>query len=250
MKITILGCGPSYGLPSLSRGFGQCDPDNPKNTRTRSSILIQEKGKNILIDSAPEMRLQLLKAGSPPLCAVLYTHEHFDHMGGAEDLKNVRHVDDKLPIYACEKDEKMFKKRLDYLFDAPEATNPFEMRRIEAGKPFDVDGLRVLPLQQYHGAGTSLGFRIGPFAYSTDARAVGDHYFDSLAGIDVWILGVVTPNQNTKHITLDEALQWIDRVRPKRAYLTHLGARMDYDRLKAALPDTVEPVYDGMEIFV
>lgn len=250
MKVRILGCGPSYGVPSLNRGYGSCNPDNPKNFRLRSSVLIQSDQSNILIDSGPEVRIQLLKAGSPHLDAVLYTHEHYDHMGGADDLRSELNEQMRiLPVYLTRQASHHFKNMLDYLFDLKGDENPvFDIHLIQPYRPIKIKDISVLPIPQRHGAGMSVGFRIGDFAYSTDVSDMDERAFDALRGIKVWILGVVTPVPNNKHINLDQALQWIEKVKPERVYLTHMGTRMDYDQLCQTLPDYIRPVYDEMEI--
>ena len=252
MQVRILGCGPSYGVPSLSRGYGTCNPADPHNFRLRSSALIQEGNTSVLIDSGPEVRLQLLQAGSPKLSAVLYTHEHYDHMGGADDLRSALRPDDsKLPVYMPESALEHFQHILDYMF-RPETKghNPFDIRVIEPYRPFTVESLNIIPIPQVHGDGLSMGYRIGDLAYSTDVISMDDRAFEALSGVKVWILGVVTPTPNPKHINLDTAFNWIDRVSPERAYLTHMGSRMDYQSLLQTLPRHIRPVYDGQIITV
>ena len=250
MQVKILGCGPSYGVPSLTRGFGLCDPTNPKNFRLRSSILVRENGTNILIDSGPEIRLQLLQAGRPSLDAVLYTHEHYDHMGGADDLRvEVIESDKPLPVYMGEFALPHFRNMLEYLFQSESSDKTvFDVRLIRPYHSFEVNGVSVLPLPQKHGDGESIGYRIGSFAYSTDVVSMDERAFKALKGIKIWLLGVVTPIKNKKHIDLKTALKWIEKVGPEQAYITHMGARMDYEKLFAELPPNIRPVYDGMEI--
>ena len=252
MQIKILGCGPSYGVPSLSRGYGECDPKNPKNFRLRSSVLIQEKGLNLLIDSGPEVRIQLLAAGNPKLDAVLYTHEHYDHMGGADDLRaDISEHTGNLPVYMDETAVPHFKNMLEYLFQPNmTAKSIFDLHVIKPYQKFQINGVEILPIPQKHGNGVSMGYRIGDMAYSTDVVEMEERAFQALVGIKVWILGVVTPIPNKKHINVETALEWIKRINPERAYFTHMGARMDYDRLCATLPSHIRPVYDMMDITV
>ena len=252
MHIKILGCGPSYGVPSLTRGFGDCDPTNPKNFRLRSSILVQKEGTNILIDSGPEVRIQLLRAGHPKLDAVLYTHEHYDHMGGADDLRvDVNEKTGNLPVYLSKSALGHFKGMLDYLFlPGTKDKSIFDVHIVKPYQPIQINGIEVLPIPQKHGGGTSMGYRIGNMAYSTDVVSMNDRAFEALSGIKVWILGVVTPIKNPKHINVDTALEWIERVNPEQAYFTHMGSRMDYDTLCRTLPANIRPVYDGMEFDV
>ncbi len=249
MKVKILGCGPSFGVPSLSRGFGDCDPINPRNRRRRSSILIEDEGTFLLVDSGPEVREQLLNAGRPNIDAVLYTHAHYDHMGGADDLRAALHEDKRiLPVYLSEYDEAHFKEQLRYVFQNQEKP-AFDVHVIRPFEAFQVNKTTILPIPQKHGEGHSTGYRIGDFAYSTDVGEMEDASFAALAGVKVWILGVVTSATDTrKHLNVERALEWIDRVRPDRAYFTHMGTKMDYERLCQYLPSYIRPVYDGMEI--
>lgn len=250
MKVRILGCGPSYGVPSLSRGFGSCDPNNPKNIRLRSSILIEENGTNILIDSGPEIRIQLLRAGSPRLDAVLYTHEHYDHMGGADDLRSDIYENARtLPVFLTKEAAIHFKNILHYLFRThTKKADVFQLNIINPYQSFLVNNISILPIPQKHGNGDSIGYRIGDFAYSTDVISMDEEAFKALEGVKVWVLGVVTPIENKKHINIKTALKWIERVKPEKAYFTHMGVRMDYDMLCRTLPDNIRPVYDEMEI--
>lgn len=251
MKITILGCGPSYGVPSLYRGFGKCDPTNVYNNRTRSSMLLNDNGNTILFDTGPEIRLQLLRAGCSHLDAVVYTHAHYDHMGGADDLRMLLGEKEQiLPIYLSAHDNREFQDRLNYLIQMNVGASFFDIKVIRPYEPFDVNGIKIIPILQYHGDGLSMGYRIGDFAYSTDVKSMDEQGFEALKGVKTWVIGVVTPNPNNKHITLVEALEWIERIKPERAFITHMGTSMDYAELCKTLPPHIRPVYDGMVIDV
>ncbi|MGN1063666.1 MAG: MBL fold metallo-hydrolase [Alphaproteobacteria bacterium] len=254
MKVRILGCGPSYGVPSLSRGFGECDSKNPKNVRTRTAMLLKSEAGNFVFDTGPEIREQLIAAGSPKIDAVLYTHAHYDHMGGAEDLRKAvtgpEDQDTLLPVYLKEDDEREFAELLYFAFPPFAKKMTFDVHVIKPYIPFQINGLEIMPIKQYHSSRTSIGYRIGDFAYSTDVKQMDEKGFEALKGIKIWILGVTTPTENNKHINVKEALKWIELIRPDRAFFTHMGTRMDYETLCKTLPAHVRPVYDGMEIDV
>ena len=246
MKITIMGSGPSYGIPSLTRGFGDCDASNPKNIRTRSSILVQEKKTTLLIDTSPEIKAQLWAQNAPHLDALLYTHIHYDHCGGAEDVKKmILDRQEHLDVYAQKKDIETLLDKFDYVFKKEDL---FQMKPLKMYHPFQIGDLNIVPVPQKHGNITSVGYRIGDIAYSTDLRSMTEKGWETLKGIDTWILGCPSTKENKKHVHLELALKWIEKLAPKRAYLTHLGLHMDYETLTKSLPKNVFPAYDGLVI--
>ena len=249
MKITILGCGPSYGVPSLYKGWGDCNFQNPKNERLRSAILIEHKGKNILIDTPPEIRLELLRANIKKIDALLYTHSHYDHMAGAEDVRKfMQKRNQLLDIYGVRYDLNVFKNQMKFVFDDPESVASVKLNLIKMHIPFTVHGVLVLPIKQYHGKGLSVGYRIGDLAYSTDVKSMDKKGWEILKGTKVWVLGCNNDYLNQKHLCLDEVLEWVQKIQPKRVYLTHLGAKMDYESLCKKLPLNIRPAYDGLQI--
>ncbi len=255
MKIRILGCGPSIGVPSISFGFGKCNPKNPKNIRTRSAILIEtDDKKNILIDTDPEIRLQLIAAGSPHIDAILYTHQHNDHMGGADELYSIMmNRTDKMPIYMQQSDADYFCEKLYYLINSKSMV---DIHIVEPYKPFKIGNNEIIPILQEHGYNYakkpiySIGYRIGNFAYSTDVLNMEERGFELLHELDTWVLGGVSPQANSKHVNLNEALKWIERLNPHHTIFTHLPDDWDYDELNKLLPENIEPAYDGLEFIV
>ncbi len=249
MRITILGCGASYGVPSLFKGFGKCNPKNPKNIRFRSSILIEEQGQHILIDTPPEIRLELLRSNVKKIDALFYTHSHFDHMAGAEDLRNyTRKLGQVLDIYGTRFDLNEYKNQMRYAFKDKKHSDSVSLHTIQFYHPFEVNGITVLPIKQYHGSIKSVGYRIGKFAYSTDVKSMDKKGLDLLKGIDTWVVECTTDKEAVGHVSLEKLLEWVDYIKPKHTYLTHLGTEWDYDKLSKKLPKNMEPVFDGMII--
>jgi len=259
LKVTILGAGPSSGVPMVGGKWGACDPDEPRNRRRRASILVESAdGAAILIDSSPDCRQQLLDAGVTRLDAVLYTHAHADHSHGIDDLRwiNVA-MHAPLPAYGDAETLRLLDTRFGYAF-APLAFKPRGKTRYykpvlqaqEITGPFTVAGLPVTPFAQDHGFSTTLGFRIGDFAYSTDVVRLDDTAFAVLEGIDTWIVDAFHRNPHPTHAHLALTLQWIARLRPRRAALCHMGNSLDYRTLCRELPPGVAPGYDGMVLEV
>jgi phosphoribosyl 1,2-cyclic phosphate phosphodiesterase len=252
MKVTMLGCGPSWGVPRIGGDWGACDPANPKNHRRRVSILVEEHGKTILVDTSPDLRAQLIDAGVQRIDAVLFTHAHADHLHGIDDLRGVnRMMKAALPTYATPETLAEIERRFGYVF-APlkpglegNYYKPVLERHPVVG-PFAAAGLAVTPFVQDHGFSTTLGFRFDRFAYSTDVIALDDRAFQALAGIDTWVVDCIRRTPHVTHSHVARTLEWIERVRPRRAVLTHMDETLDYETLRRALPAGVEPGYDGL----
>jgi phosphoribosyl 1,2-cyclic phosphate phosphodiesterase len=252
MKITILGCGPSSGVPVLGAGWYDCDPDDPRNRRRRSSILVEDGDAVLLVDSSPDCREQLLDAQVERLDAVLFTHAHGDHCHGVDDLRwiNVAMKAD-LPAHASAITLAGVAERFGYAFQPLPATHIGRYYKPvltphEITGPFQVAGLDIVPFEQDHGFSTTLGFRFGPAAYSTDLVKLDEAGFAALDGIELWVVDCFRREPHHTHAYLELVLEWIARVKPKRAVLTHMGPTLDYATLKAELPGGVEPAYDGM----
>lgn len=255
MKIRILGCGSAGGVPMISRGWGKCDPNNPKNRRLRTSLLVRNNDDNILIDTGPDLREQLLCAKVDRLSAVLYTHEHADHTHGIDDLREINRVMGKgIPIYANQATLKVLKARFGYVFRPINVEKePFfhpwlEPNLITPGEPLRINGLKITPFSQDHEWTTSLGFRIKNFGYSTDAVHLYNSALSILKGIDVWVVGCLSEKDHPSHASVERVKEWVNILKPKRTILTHMSIGMDYDTLIRQLPEGIEPGYDGMEI--
>lgn len=254
MKVTILGSGAAGGCPSIARGWGACDPANPRNRRRRPSILVEEGETRILVDTSPDCREQLLSAKVRRLDAVLFTHDHADHIHGIDDLREInRAMQAPLPIYAAAETMESIRTRFPYVLGVVEEGQsiykPMLVPHVVT-KPFIVGGIPVIPYDQDHGYCRTLGFRFGKFAYSTDLVELPEASFAVLAGIETWVVGCLSYDPHPTHAHLDKVLGWLERVKPKRAYLTHMTPSLDYESLQAKLPPQVEPAYDGQEISI
>lgn len=252
MKLTILGCGTSGGSPVIGNHWGSCDPKNPKNRRSRTSALVEWNGKRVLIDSAPDLRSQLLLTEIDDIDAVLYTHPHADHTHGINDLCLLsRRKNAPIPIYADQNTANALLTSFEYAFKDPgnDHYKPFlEINKIEAGIPFSLFGKVVDPFAQDHGIIQSLGFKIGAIAYSTDVQRLDSSTLDWLktASLKVWVVDCLQLEVHRTHSHLAQTLEWIKHVNPKRAILTHMSPYLDFDTLKSQLPEGVEPGYDGL----
>ncbi len=252
MKITMLGCGISTGVPTIGPDWGRCDPTDRRNRRRRASVLIESRGKTVLIDMSPDLREQLLDAGVARIDAILLTHAHADHLHGIDDLRAINRLMKRaIPLYATAGTLAEIGRRFGYaLKPVPPGEHFFKptLAPHEIAGPFEAAGLPVVPFAQDHGFSTTLGFRIGGFGYSTDVTELGENAFQALAGIDVWFVDCLRREPHPTHSHLAKTLAWIARVGPGRAVLTHMDQSLDYRELAAELPAGVEPGQDGLVI--
>lgn len=252
MKVTVLGCGPSWGVPALGPDWGRCDPADPRNRRRRCSLLVESRGANLLIDMAPDLRQQLLDADIARIDAVLLTHAHADHLHGIDDLRMASSLGrQEIPLFAAADTLAEVEQRFAYaLRPVPPGRRVYRpaLTPHEIDGPFDAGGLQVVPFTQSHGYGTTTGFRIGGLAYSTDVVALDEAAFAVLAGIELWVVDCLRRTEHPTHSHLAKTLAWIERVKPRRAVLTHMDQSLDYRELTAELPPGVEPGYDGLAI--
>jgi phosphoribosyl 1,2-cyclic phosphate phosphodiesterase len=254
MKVTILGCGGSNGVPLIGGSWGLCDPKNPRNKRLRASILVEDTDARLLVDSSPDLRAQLLASGSGWLDAVLYTHGHADHVHGIDDLRMVNVIrGSPIDAYCDETTREVISSRFAYALAPPDhgAAEGFyrpclAMQLIRDA--FHVKTIDIKPFEQDHGASRTIGFRFGPIAYSTDVVSLNEEAFSVLEGVKVWIVDCLRFAPHQTHSWFDRTLGWIERVKPERAILTHMNQSMDYDAVSACCPPQVEPAYDGLVI--
>ena len=253
MRVTILGCGSSGGTPTINSGWGAADPKESKNRRLRPSILVEEGATRVLIDASPDLRAQLLNADVNRLDAVLFTHAHADHCHGIDDLRPVNEaMDADIPAYTDSSTWDQLRARFAYTLGArdPRATFYYKPcltpNTIRPGESFRIGALTVSAFEQDHGRMTTLGYRFGRFAYSTDLVNLPEEGFEALKGVEVWIVGTLGPAQHPTHAHVAKAVEWIERVGPKRAYLTHMSNRLDYATLCSTLPPHIRPAHDGL----
>lgn len=252
-RLTVLGCGSAGGTPSVAGGWGRCDPAEPRNRRSRPSALIEHDGTTLLIDTSPDLRGQLLAAGVRRLDGVLFTHAHADHLHGIDDLREInRAMQAPIPAFADAEVLAIIDRRFGYVFEPLEIAYYYKpvLQPMEITGPFSVGNARVIPFVQDHGTCTTLGFRVGDVAYSTDLVRLDDAAFAALAGVRLWVVDAFLDRPHETHASLAQALEWIARVKPERAVLTHMSSSLDYRALQARLPAGVEPGYDGLVVEV
>ena len=252
MKVTMLGCGPSTGVPTIGPDWGRCDPADPRNRRRRASLLVEIGALAILIDTSPDLREQLIDARVARLDAVLMTHAHADHLHGIDDLRGVnRLMRVPIPLWADDKTLAEIRRRFGYALEPVSEPGHYYKPTLEPHRiagPFAIGGIPVVPFAQDHGFSTTLGFRIGAMAYSTDVTELDDDAFAAVAGVELWIVDCFRRARHPTHSHLDKTLGWIARVQPRRSVLTHMEQSLDYRELSAELPAGVEPGRDGLII--
>lgn len=258
LKLTILGCGTSGGVPRIGNNWGACDPANPRNRRRRCSVLVEREGgegtTQVLVDASPDLREQMLDADVSWLDAVLFTHDHADHSHGIDDLRTIAYNGRRrVPVYLDEATGRTLKDRFGYCFHMPpESEYPpiLESHELRAGESVTILGaggaVEAMPFRQVHGSSETLGFRFGGIAYSPDASDFPAETLPLLEDLDVWIIDTLRYSPHPSHFTVDQALAWIARMKPKRAVLTHMHIDLDYETLRRSLPENIEPAYDGM----
>lgn len=259
LEATILGCGSSGGVPRITGEWGACDPQNPKNRRTRCSLLVRQSTPQgttqLLVDSSPDLREQLLRAGATRLDGVLYTHDHADQTHGIDDLRAIAYQQRaRLKVWMDAATQRTLFARFGYCFETPPNSDYppiLAAQRIgEKLAPIHVSGaggtIEAQPFAQLHGRSPSLGFRFGDVAYSSDLHELPPQSQAQLKGLRCWIVDALRYQPHPSHLHLDKALALIAALKPQRAVLTNLHIDMDYASLRQRLPPHVEPAYDGM----
>lgn len=267
LEVTILGCGSSTGVPRLggpdgAGDWGACDPSNRKNRRRRCSILVRRRDGHgtteVLVDTAPDLREQLLDAHCAHLDGVLITHDHADQTHGLDDLRTIAYRNRKrVDVYSDASCLGVLKQKFGYTFETPPGSEYppiLKAHEIVPGQAFEIAGaggaVPVLPIRVQHGRIASLAFRFGPLAYSPDVSALPEDAFAALDGVECWIVDTLRYTPHPTHANVETALKWIARVKPGRAILTNLHMDLDYETLRRELPAGVEPAFDDMVVTV
>jgi phosphoribosyl 1,2-cyclic phosphate phosphodiesterase len=260
LTLTILGCGSSAGVPRPALGWGACDPSNPKNRRRRCSLLAErtsEKGTTrIVIDTSPDLREQLIDAEVDHIDAVFLTHEHADQTHGVDDLRSVvQHQRRRIPVYLNQSTAKDFMSRFSYCFATPPGSDYppiLDLDGIEAGESRSIDGkggpVTLSAFIMQHGNITALGYRIGDAAYTPDVNDIPAESWGHLENLELWIIDGLRYAGHPSHFSVNDALSWIERFKPRRAVITNMNSDLDYEVLRKTLPAGVIPAYDGMRL--
>lgn len=260
VTLTVLGCGSSAGVPRPALGWGACNPNNPKNRRRRCSLLAEREGPGgltrVVIDTSPDLREQLIDADVDHLDAVFLTHEHADQTHGIDDLRSVvLHQRRRIPVYFNESTAKDVMLRFSYCFETPLGSDYppiLDRRSIEAGETETIAGkggeLAFKAFLLQHGNIPALGYRIGNAAYTPDVNDIPEQSWPALENLDLWIVDALRYAGHPSHFSLNDALSWIEKFKPRRAVLTNLHSDLDYDVLSKSLPPNVIPAYDGIRL--
>jgi phosphoribosyl 1,2-cyclic phosphate phosphodiesterase len=260
LTLTVLGCGSSAGVPRPALGWGQCDPNNPRNRRRRCSLLVEQTSEQgttrIVIDTSPDLREQLIDADVDHLDAVFLTHEHADQTHGIDDLRSVvLHQRKRIPLYLNQSTAKEVVFRFSYCFVSPPGSDYppiLTQHAIEAGESATIEGkggpITLSAFLVQHGNIPALGYRIGDAAYSPDLSDIPRESWPLLGNLDLWIVDCLRYAPHPSHFSVADALSWIDRFKPRRAVITNMHSDIDYEVLRQSLPEGVTPAYDGMRL--
>ena len=254
MKITLLGTGTSVGIPSLGQlGWGKCNPQNPKNKRQRCAVLIQSNNTNILIDAGPDIKNQLIGHNLPSLDGIIITHEHADHISGLDELRPFYFPkQEKINIYTVERTANFLSTRFDYLFNKNEKSQsyfkpPMNLNIINYYDEINFNDINIKTIKQHHGVIDTIGLIINDkFAYCTDVVDFPVNSFNKLKNLDTLVITGLRSTPHTAHAHFDLTFSWINKLQPKKAYLTHLSPDSDHDSVLSICPSNVEPAYDNL----
>jgi len=253
-QLVFLGTGTSVGVPAIGCNCEVCRSSNPRNQRTRCSIALGMAEGILLVDTPPDLRAQLLRENIGVVHAVLFTHEHADHLFGLDDLRIMPfHLGHPVPLYCEDRVERRIRHSFDYAFTERTLTHPGAVPQLRFHQideqPFEILGGQVIPIRLLHGPRFQvLGFRFGNVAYCTDTNEIPQHSLSLLHNLDVLILDALRPSPHPTHFSLDEAVAMAVRLQPRRTYFTHIGHELDHDATNDRLPENIELAYDGLRI--
>ncbi|MBB4120374.1 MBL fold metallo-hydrolase [Martelella radicis] len=261
-RFTILGCSSSPGVPRITGDWGACDPENPKNRRTRTAFLVEQFAPDggvttVVIDTGPDFREQMIRAGVKRIDAVLFTHAHADHIHGIDDIRGYFHAQrQRIPVYADEATMARILEGFAYCLETPKGSAYPPIARANVIEDFDspveIDGpggrMRFMPHRQQHGDIISLGYRLGNVAYCTDVSDFPTDSIDRLRALDLLVIDALQYHPHPSHLSLGQALSWIERLGARRAILTHMHIPLDYATVAGETPDHVEPAFDGLSV--
>ncbi|MBX2833494.1 MAG: MBL fold metallo-hydrolase [Micavibrio sp.] len=257
-EVIILGCGNSSGVPAIGNRWGACDPNEPKNQRTRSSIYVRAGDTSVVIDTGPDFRAQFNRENISDIDAVLFTHHHSDHTAGLDELRVIRHRTGKnlVPCYANSETFTDLNKRFGYMFGGgnhvlyPPIIETRELGEAHYRHAQNIGELSFTPFSQDHGTCETIGYRFGDFAYSMDILTLDDEAIETLKGIKTWVVDAAAYNQPTNpvHANLETIYRLNEQIGAEKVYLSSLSIAMDYQTLLCELPDGYFPAYDGMKI--
>ncbi|UDL90561.1 MBL fold metallo-hydrolase [Mesorhizobium sp. PAMC28654] len=261
LRLTILGCGSSPGTPRITGDWGNCDPANPRNRRMRTAALVERIAENgarttVVVDTGPDFREQMLLASVRRIDGVVYTHPHADHIHGIDDLRGfVLDQRERINVHADQATMLRLREAFGYCFETPQGSSypPIvKPHLIDHGRPVTIEGeggaLTLEPLPQIHGDIISLGFRIGGLAYCPDISDFPETTAERLKDLDVLVIDALQYKTHPSHLSLDQALGWIERLAPRHSVLTHMHVPLDYATVMAETPANVEPAFDGLII--
>jgi len=252
MKVTFLGTGTSQGIPIIGSDHPVCKSDNPKDRRLRSSVLINWDNYNFVIDCGPDFRTQMLNSNCSKIDAIIYTHEHSDHVAGLDDIRPFFFKQGKIPIYAHKRVLNELKKRFYYVFDE-NYSYPGSPKVIEniISSNFNINNKEIIPIGVLHRDLQIFGYRFEKFAYLTDVKTIEDKEINKLNNLDVLVVNALRIEDHYSHFNLEQALEFIKIVKPKKAYLTHISHMLGFhDEVQKILPENVFLAYDGLEITI
>jgi len=252
MRVTFLGTGTSHGVPMIGCDCPVCTSDNPANRRTRSSVLVETGGASILIDTTPELRIQVLRERIERVDAVLFTHCHADHIFGLDDIRRFNDMSGKpMPCYGSGDTLTTVRRAFEYVFlPTQKGGGKPLLRLIPVDGEFEINGVRVTPVPILHGQLGIFGYRIGDFAYLTDCSHLPASSVGLLRGLDTLVLGVLRPEPHETHFSVGEALAVVDLLAPKRTFFTHIAHRLEHESTNRALPVGVQLAHDGLKLSI